>query len=387
MKAAIFDLDDTLVDSSSLRHFRDNKDWDSVRAHLPSVRSFDGAADFLRDLKARNCKVGLVTSSPKWYAQYLVNQHSLSVDAIVAHGDYTYGKPGAEPIRKALAALNVRNTQALAIGDRCVDTAAARGAEVKAIAASWSAANLRELYLSYPEYIARSIPEARLITDAWLSNTPPEAFEWPIKFTPDDVWRTNPSGDYRKYIANLFPYSHARYRHGGGWSATNSNSLIDNFKSDKSSQRFFKEVAAQKFCIDLSWFLPPQAYVTYILPSTKKGDEGYDDRWELLAQCLHNKGFRSLWPIQIKQSTIPAHKQGSDSVDRDPDHIKSNLTWVRNLPEDCSTIYLIDDVITKGGHMRAYADLIQSVHPQVKVHCVAWALFTSAAWYEPAAYP
>lgn len=387
MKAAIFDLDDTLVDSSSLRHFRDTKDWDSVRAHLTSVRAFDGAADFLRTLKAKKCKVGLVTSSPKWYAEHLVAQHAFPVDAIIAHGDYKYGKPGPEPIRKALAALGVHHNHALAIGDRCIDTASALGAEVKAVAACWSAANLRELYLSYPQYVARSIPEAQLITDAWLSSTPPKEYAWPVDFTPANVWRTNPSGDYRMHITNVLPYSHARYRHGGGWSATNTNSLIDSFKSDKSSQRYFKESAAQKFCTDLGYFLPPQAYVTFILPATKKGEQGYDDRWELLSECLNSKGFRSLWPIQIKQSTVPAHKQDTDSEDREPDHIKANLKWVCNLPEDCSTIYLIDDVITKGGHMRAYADMIKSVHPHVKVHCVAWALFTSAQWYQPAAYP
>lgn len=341
MKAAIFDLDETLVDSSLLRHFRDTQDWDSVRRHLPSIRAFDGAVDFLRNLKAKNCKVGLVTSSPKWYAQHLVAQHAFPVDAIIAHGDYKYGKPGPEPIRKALSTLNVSSEHALAIGDRCIDTASARGAGVKAIAACWSAANLRELYLSYPEYIARSIPEARLITDAWLSSTPPETFKWPIAFTPNDVWRTNPSGDYRMHITNVFSYSHARYRHGGGWTSTNSNSLINSFKSDKSNQRYFKKEAAQKFCTDLGWILPERAYVTYVLPSTKKGDAGYDDRWELLAECLSEKGYRSLWPIQIKQSTLPAHKQTSDSADRDPDHIQTNLEWVRNLPEDCSTIYLL----------------------------------------------
>jgi predicted amidophosphoribosyltransferase len=180
-------------------------------------------------------------------------------------------------------------------------------------------------------------------------------------------------------------YIYARYKYAGPWNISYTNSLIKSFKAKERNQRFFKEKAARQFCVELRNLVPKGGYLTYVLPSTKKGDPGYDNRFELLAEYLQGEGRTSLWPLQVKASTEPAHEAAPDSDLRDPDNIMANLEWVQGIPAECEEIYIVDDVLTKGGHLRAYADFIQQAYPDLTIKCVAWALHTSTQWYEPQA--
>ena len=58
--------------------------------------------------------------------------------------------------------------------------------------------------------------------------------------------------------------------------------MIKSFKSTAGNQRFFKEKATRQFCLEVSFLIPKTAYVTYVLPSKKKGEPGYDDRFKCL---------------------------------------------------------------------------------------------------------
>jgi beta-phosphoglucomutase-like phosphatase (HAD superfamily) len=384
MKALLFDLDDTLVESSALRPAREERDWDAVRTQMPTVPAFEGTAEILRKARGSGCRVAIVTSSPKWYAEYMAHRHGFHVDAIVAWGDYKYGKPAADPIETALKELGVAcSSDALAIGDRCIDTASATAAGVCTLGAAWGAANLRDLKLSWPDYLAKNVPEASGVIEAWLSSDRPKPRAWMQGMTAGDVWRTDPVGDNRMHISGAYPYTHARYRYLGNWGTSYTNSLIASFKAKEAKRHYFKKMAAQRFGKELSWIVPTSAYVTYVLPSAKKGDDGYDDRWELLAEVLLESGIRSIWPLQTKETTPPAHTMPADSPYRDPELIKANLEWKAGLPEDCVKLCIVDDVLTKGGHMRAYADFIRNAYPAVSIECIAWALHTSTPWYDP----
>ena len=388
MKLLIFDLDDTLVESSALRSYREEKEWDEVQSGLGDVELFVGVAEMLHQAAARGCKLAVVTSSPKWYAQALIKQHGLPIDVVIGYDAENYSKPSPDPINAAMKAAKITNpSNVLAIGDRCVDTASAHAAGVRAIGALWGAANPRDLRQSFPEYIATSAEEATEIIDAWI--TTPDATTGPAKsrawlddMTIDYFWQEDLASRQRQHLRGAYDYTYARYRYRGTWNTSWMNSLVHSFKSGAPNARYFKKQAAHRFCVELAPIIPKKAYVTYVLPSTKKGEEGYDDRWELLAECLQGKGVRSVWPIGILESRTPAHESEPTSELRDPTTIMENLEWVQDLPKDCTTLYIVDDVLTKGGHLRAYADFVSEKYPDITIKCVAWALHTSENWYD-----
>lgn len=388
MKAVIFDLDDTLVASGPIRALRDAGNWDAVRQHINSILVYPGVPEMLQHIKSAGCKIGVVTSSPRWYAEQLIANHKMPVDAVVAGGECNYGKPNPAPFRVAMRALGVAPaSEVIAVGDRCIDTLAAFDAGTRTIGAFWGAPNHRDLRISWPQHIASTPAELVQIFDALCAS--PEATDglakkhgWVTQNTIDDLWRRNPPGDYRMHLSGAYAYTHARYKYAAGWSASRTNSLVTSFKSTKSSQRQHKEYAVKQFGFELGFLIPKGAYVTYVLTSTKKGEVGHDDRCDLLATDLLARGINSIWPISLKASTEPAHEAPPDSELRDPAFIKANLEWNGNFPADCTEIYLVDDVLTKGGHFRAYADLISESQPGVTVHCVAWSLHTSAHWHE-----
>jgi len=71
LRAVIFDLDDTLLDSSALRAGREAGDWRAVLARLGEVREFDVAAgeprvaDLPRLARTKGLAIGVLTHSPR----------------------------------------------------------------------------------------------------------------------------------------------------------------------------------------------------------------------------------------------------------------------------------------------------------------------------------
>lgn len=391
MEAVIFDLDDTLVASAGIRELREAKQWDEVATRLPQIERYPGTLELLHYIRAAGARVGIVTSSPKWYAEQLIALHGFPVDAVIAAGDYTYGKPSREPMKAALTALEVRRaSDTLAVGDRCVDTASAFAADIPSVGALWGAANPRDLMISWPEYLANTSEDVGRIFDSLCTVPKPtegigKKHGWLQTMRRDYLWRTNPAGDYRMHLTGVYDYIHARYKYRATWSGSYTNSMIRSFKSTATNQRFFKGKAAAQFARELAVLIPDGAFLTYVLPSKKKGDDGYDDRFELLANCLRNKTPNSIWPICAKTSTAAAHNEDANSELRDPEFIKANLEWESGIPEHCDELYIVDDVLTKGGHFRAYADFVRQTYPQLPIKCVAWALHTSTPWYVPEA--
>lgn len=138
--AFLFDLDMTLVDSSSLKRFREQGHWSYVRQHLNLISSIGSStlAHLLpSQLSALGHKVGVVTSSPRWYAEKVLQEFSVKYDALVASGDTQLGKPSRQPVLKALELLGVPPHKAVYIGDDTVDVEAAFHANVFSVGAGW----------------------------------------------------------------------------------------------------------------------------------------------------------------------------------------------------------------------------------------------------------
>jgi DNA processing protein len=129
-KAFLFDLDQTLVDSSLLESMRASRNWKGVLSNLDLVKPVAGVTEFLNSLKSQGIQCGLVTSSPKHYASAICRKLNWEFDVVVAYHDTKKHKPDPEPLLKAIELLNFDNEDVIYIGDDLKDERASMAANI-----------------------------------------------------------------------------------------------------------------------------------------------------------------------------------------------------------------------------------------------------------------
>lgn len=208
-KAALFDLDGTLLDSipvilKSARevfgemelHYDEDairktigiplkiqaKDWAGDRWHefeskyraaykrnqYGDFHLFPGTVDMLKSLKSAGVKTALVTSKSSSGARSALDCTGMDglFDAIVSADDVKHAKPQPEPILKALTILDVSPNEAIYVGDSIFDIDAAQRAGVQPIGVSWGARSKDDLLLMCPDKVFDTWPE--FVT--WIRN-------------------------------------------------------------------------------------------------------------------------------------------------------------------------------------------------------------------------
>jgi HAD superfamily hydrolase (TIGR01549 family) len=139
----IFDLDETLLDTSQLREARQQGQWSDVMRRLEDVEPFEVEGDVpVVDLPARlqtnGIKVGVLTASPRHYAEALLERFDITADALVTGSDGHPSKPDPAGLRAIAAELGVAIERCAHVGDTDTDTAAAVKAGAVAIGVCWS---------------------------------------------------------------------------------------------------------------------------------------------------------------------------------------------------------------------------------------------------------
>jgi HAD superfamily hydrolase (TIGR01549 family) len=137
--AVIFDLDDTLIDTSALRAARAARppEWKAIIKRLDETRLFPGVRELLKGLQARRIPIAIVTTSVSYYADAALRHHGINYHARVAYHDAT-PKPAPDSILLALKKLNVSARETIGVGDAEKDRLAYQAAGVLAIGAAWS---------------------------------------------------------------------------------------------------------------------------------------------------------------------------------------------------------------------------------------------------------
>ena len=132
--------------------------WDSVRQNMHLIRPFQAQGraaphELPALLKADGQLVGVVTSSPQWYAQAVLAQFRIPYDVLVSYGDTENHKPDPEPIREALKRLGIpASRDSLYIGDDVGDVEAAYHAGLASVAVRWGPTSVFELSSSAPDF-------------------------------------------------------------------------------------------------------------------------------------------------------------------------------------------------------------------------------------------
>jgi HAD superfamily hydrolase (TIGR01549 family) len=139
----IFDLDDTLLDTSMLTALRAAGRWGRCMARLGEVAVFDVPAGetavvkLPQRLHKRGLRVGLLTHSPSHYARALLDGHGIRVDAMVTGSDRFPPKPNPTGLLAVADQLDVDPAECLYVGDSVGDFGAAASAGMRSVGVAW----------------------------------------------------------------------------------------------------------------------------------------------------------------------------------------------------------------------------------------------------------
>lgn len=134
--AILFDLDQTLVLTSPLEPLRKERNWAKVYQSFGLTQLPPGTMVFIKKAITLG-ELGVVTNSPRPYAEKLLKYHKLDIPVVVAYHDVTLRKPYPECIQKASKTMNIPIENCIYVGDMLEDIQAAKGAGVIPVAITW----------------------------------------------------------------------------------------------------------------------------------------------------------------------------------------------------------------------------------------------------------
>lgn len=159
----IFDLDQTLVDSSIALSFRDRRNWQKVYSLIPKFKKYPGVDHILSWLTENEIPLCIVTNTPRTYCSRIVNNFGWDFDGMVCYHDTSLHKPNPEPILKALEILDIEPSHAISVGDQSRDIIASKRAGVTSVAAAWGSNEIESLLRVKPHYFCKSAKELKQI--------------------------------------------------------------------------------------------------------------------------------------------------------------------------------------------------------------------------------
>lgn len=148
----------TLVDTSSLLSLRSERKWSEVYNRLDETKLFNRISSLIKKSKSKY-KIGIVTSSPRKYAQKLIDFHNLDIPILSAFHDTKKHKPDPEPIIYGVNELGIEPEEVIYVGDETSDIYAAKSAKCIAVGVTWGFASKNQLEEQNPDFIAENIDQ------------------------------------------------------------------------------------------------------------------------------------------------------------------------------------------------------------------------------------
>lgn len=148
----IFDLDMTLVNSSSADQLRQQRSWQEVYRLIPEFTLFDGVKELMVTLSEHNIQYGIVTASPRTYCEKVVEFFKFNPKFCVCYHDTKRHKPHPDPIFYAVDQLPNSDEYILSFGDRDIDIHASNQAGVMSVACLWGATEKIALKHASPDF-------------------------------------------------------------------------------------------------------------------------------------------------------------------------------------------------------------------------------------------
>jgi HAD superfamily hydrolase (TIGR01549 family) len=135
-RAILFDLDETLVLTRAIEPLRRARRWADVYAAFSQTSLPNGTFEFLVSVSGL-AQLGVVTKSPRTYAEKLLAHHGIEVPVVVAYHDVSRVKPHPEALLLASQKLGVEPSKCIYVGDDENDVRAAKAAAFSPVAVCW----------------------------------------------------------------------------------------------------------------------------------------------------------------------------------------------------------------------------------------------------------
>lgn len=160
--AIIFDLDQTLIDSSSAEMYRKARNWQVVYSMIPKFVMYTGIREVLDEITSRGIKVCIITTSPGAYARKVINHFQIPCDHLIDFFAVSNRKPHPESFNLALKRLACTCDAVVSFGDRTIDIIASKASGIYAVACLWGSAE-KDLLVSAAPDCTISHPEEILM--------------------------------------------------------------------------------------------------------------------------------------------------------------------------------------------------------------------------------
>lgn len=154
IKYVIFDLDQTLIDTSCADQDRKNRDWQTVYNKIPRMKMYPGISELIEFLNRSSIPYAIVTKSPKIYAEKVVRFFHISPTFIIGYFEVNKRKPDPEALHLVMKLFNhKRPSEVLHVGDDVCDIIASRAAGMVTIGAWWGLKDKCELESMKPDFL------------------------------------------------------------------------------------------------------------------------------------------------------------------------------------------------------------------------------------------
>ena len=138
------------------------KSYKMQRFMNEDLEAIGGIKELLRDAKRKNLKIALATSSPMYFAKYILKDIGVQIffDKLVTADDISRSKPDPEIYLTAAKVLGVLPEECIAIEDAPLGIQAAQAAGMKCI--GFKNPNSGNHDISFAEYVVSSIKDIDL---------------------------------------------------------------------------------------------------------------------------------------------------------------------------------------------------------------------------------
>jgi HAD superfamily hydrolase (TIGR01549 family) len=152
----IFDLDQTLLDTSAAEVYRNSKRWALAYSEIPNFKPYDGFESVFKYIEENSISSCIVTNSPSTYCYKVTKYWDINCKFHICFHDTKKRKPDPEPYLLAIKTFNTSLNKVLAIGDRDIDIIAAHAAGIKSVACLWGTHDKTSLIQANPTFTAIS---------------------------------------------------------------------------------------------------------------------------------------------------------------------------------------------------------------------------------------